>query len=127
MNIAAVFVNLGSRTSVPPVFEIKLELGKEAEVPASVEIEMGHRSVYHISIVVLGSGAKHPVVEILIFDAVFESQREVQLWVIARRDVFDGIEEVRALRRVREKAPILLGREWIQWRTRGVRRRTAWP
>src|SRR5271154_2150802 len=126
MNIAAVFVNLGSRTSVPPVFEIKLELGEEAEVAAGVEIEMGHRSVHHISIVVLGSGAKHPVVEILVFNAVFESQREVQLRICAKGNVLYGIEEIRALRRVCENTPILLGGKWIQRWTRRIWSRTRW-
>src|SRR5277367_413878 len=126
MNIAAVFVNLGPWAAVPPFFEIKLELGEEAEVPAGVEIEMGHHPVHDESIVILRSGAKHPVVEILVFDAVFESQREVQLRICAKGNVLYGIKEVRALRRVCEKTPILLGRKWIQRWTRRIWSRTRW-
>src|SRR5271156_3521395 len=81
---------------------------------------MGHRSVHQISIVVLESGAKHPVVEILVFDPIFESQREVQLRVFAKWNVLDGIKEFRTLRRVCEKTPILLGRKWIQRWTRRI-------
>src|ERR1700722_3176143 len=91
-----------------------------------MEIEMGHHPVHDVSIVVLKPGAKYPVVEILVFDTVFESQREVRLWVFAQRNVLRRVEKVRALRRVCEKTPILLSREWIQGGTCWVWSRTRW-
>jgi hypothetical protein len=97
MNVAAVFVNLGPWAAIPAIFEVELELAKEAEVAAGMEIEMGHHSVHDVSIVVLRSGAKHPIVEILVFDAIFEPKREVQLRIFAERDVLYAVEEVRAL------------------------------
>src|SRR5271156_1111905 len=126
MNVAAVFINLGSWAAIPAVFEIKLELGEKAEVAAGMEIEMGHRPVHDVSVVVLRSGAEHPVVEIFIFDAVFEAQGEVQLRVFAKRNVLHGVEEIRALRRVCEKTPILLGGKWIQRWTRRIWSGTRW-
>ena len=82
MNIAAVFIYIWPRTTVPTVFVVKFELGKQAEVPARMEIEMGHHPVHYVSILILRPGAKHPVVVILVFDTVFESQRKVQLRVL---------------------------------------------
>src|SRR5580658_8591910 len=90
-----------------------------------MEVEMGHHPIQDISMVVLRPGAKHPVVEVLVFDAVFQSQREVQIRVFAKRNVLHRIEEIRALRRVREKTPILLGGKWIQLWTRRIWRRTG--
>jgi hypothetical protein len=111
MNITAVFVDSRPWATVPPVGVIKLEFGKQAQVNARVEIEMGHRPVHDVAIVVLRTGAKHPVFEILVFDTVFESQREVQLWVFAKPNVLCLVEKVSTLRRVCEKIPILLGRK----------------
>ncbi len=126
MNIAAIFVDLRAWTTVPPVLVVKLKLRKQAEVTARVEIEMGHHPVHDVSIVVLRSRAKHPVVVILVLDTVFESRRKVPLRVVAKWNVLDGVEEVRALRRVCEKTPILLCREWIQrWASR-IWSRTRW-
>src|SRR5277367_1743248 len=107
MDIAGVFVDLGPWSAISPVYEIKLELGKEAEVPSCVEIEMGHHPVHDVSVVVLRSCAKHPVVEILVFNSVLKPQREVQLRVFAKWNVLHRVEEIRALRRVCEKTPIL--------------------
>jgi len=87
---------------------------------------MGHDSVHDVSIVVLRSLAKHPIVVILAFDTVFESQREVLLRVFAERNVLDRIKEVRTLRRVGEKTPILFCGKRIQSRTRRVWSRTGW-
>ena len=81
MNVAGGFVDSGSRATIPIGDEVELEFGKQPEVFARVEIEMGHHPVHDVSIVVLRRSAKHPVVEVLVFDAVFESQREVLLGV----------------------------------------------
>src|ERR1700677_4090106 len=87
---------------------------------------MGHHSVIDESVVVLRRGPKHPVLVILVFDAVFKAQRKVHLRVVTKRNVLDRVEEVRALRWVGEKTPILLGRKRIQWRTCWIWRRTRW-
>jgi hypothetical protein len=126
MDIAAVFVNSGPRPAVPAVGRVKFELGKEAEVITGMEIEMGHHPVHDVSIVVLRPGAKHPIVEILVFDSVFKSQREVFLWVFAQRNVLRRVEKVRARRRVCKKTPILFCRERIQGGTCRVWSRTKW-
>lgn len=69
------------------VGRLNFELGKEAEVITRMEIEVGHNPVYDISIVVLRPGAKYPIVEIPVFDTIFESQRKVHLWVLTQRNV----------------------------------------
>jgi hypothetical protein len=124
MSIASVFVDLRSRATVSPVLLVKLEFGKQAKVIARVEIEMGHRPVQEISVVLLRRGVKHPVVVILVLDAVFKSQRKVHLRVVAKWNVLDSVEKVCALRRVYQKTPILFCRKWIQRRTRRVWSRT---
>ena len=53
MNIAVVFVDLGSWAAVPSAFVVKLKLGKETQVTAGVEIYMGHRPIQGVSMVVL--------------------------------------------------------------------------
>ena len=84
---------------------------------------MGHRTVENVSVVVLRARAKEEVVVILVLDAVFESEREVHLRVVAKWNVLGRIEEVRALRRVGEKTPILLGGKRIQRWTQRIWRR----
>ncbi len=41
MNVAGIFVNSGSWATIPIGDEVKLEFGKQPEVTARVEIEMG--------------------------------------------------------------------------------------
>ena len=98
MNVAAIFVYLGSRAAISVIFKVKLEFGKQAEVMACVEIEVGHHAVHYVTVVVLRSLAKHPGVVILVLHAVLESEREIELRVVAQRNVLNGIEEVGALR-----------------------------
>src|SRR5271154_7046797 len=87
---------------------------------------MGHHPVHDVSIVVLRTGAEHPVVVILVFDTVFEPQRKVELRIVAKPNVLRWVEKVRAFRRVGKKTPILLCGEWIQRWTRRVWRWTRW-
>ena len=51
---------------------------------------MGHYPVHDVSVVILRPSAKHPVVVVLVFDAVFESQRKVQLRVSPNEMYFTG-------------------------------------
>jgi hypothetical protein len=126
MNITAVFVDIGTWATVPSVFVVKLEFGKQAKVIARVEIEMGHHPVHDVSVLALRPSAEHPVFVILVFDPVFESHREPQIRVLTEQNVLRQIEEVCALRRVREKTPILLCRKWIQRRPFRIWSRTRW-
>jgi hypothetical protein len=67
MNIAARSSSMSGRG--PPFLQsslVKFEFGKQAEVIARVEIEMGHHPVHDVPVLVLGPGAKHPVVVILV-------------------------------------------------------------
>ena len=60
---------------------------------------------------VLRRGPKHPVIVVLVLNAIFEAQRKVHLRVVIEWNVLDRVEEVGALRRVCQKTPILVPQE----------------
>src|ERR1700722_4856344 len=126
MNVPAVLVDSGPRSAVSPVGVVKFKLGKEARIFARVEIKMGHHSVHDVAIVVLRTGAKHPVVKILVFDTIFESKRKGEAGIAVEPNVLSWVEKVRTLGRIRQETPILLSRKWIQRRPRPIWRRTRW-
>ena len=63
-----------------------------------MEIEIRLHPVHDVSIVVLRPGAQHEVGVMLVFDAVFKSQREIE--VRAKPNVLRRVEEVRAFGRI---------------------------
>jgi hypothetical protein len=75
---------------------------------------MRHHADQCVAGVILRAGTEHPVIEVLVLCATFEAQGSIVLRFNSEGKIFEVIVRISSLRRVGQKAPILLCREWIE-------------
>src|SRR3984885_16361812 len=87
---------------------------------------MWHHAAQDVTVMVLRSGAEHPVAVVLILRAIFQPEREISLRIVPQANVFRWIEEIGMQRRPSKKAPVLLSGKWIQGRPSGIAHIARW-
>src|ERR1700733_13290290 len=87
---------------------------------------MWHHSAQDVTVMVLRSGAEHPVAVVLILRAIFQPEREISLRIVPQANVFRWIEEIGMQRRPSKKTPVLLRGKRVQRWSTGVAHMARW-
>jgi hypothetical protein len=93
MDVPAVLIHSGPGATCSSCNIVELKLREQPEVAPGMQIEVRHHAAHHVAVMVLRSGAQHPVVVVLILCAILQPEREISLWTAAQRDVFRWIEK----------------------------------
>src|ERR1700679_164955 len=96
MKISSISIDASARTTISADTVVELQLCEEAQIRSSMQIDMWHHTAHHIAVVILRPCPKHPVIEIFVLRAIFETERGIMLRVTSPRHILVAIQGIRS-------------------------------
>ncbi len=113
MKISSIFIDVRPQTTISADTVVELQLCEEAQIRSIMQIDMWHHTAHHIPVVILRSRPKHPVIEIFVLRAIFETERGIMLRVTSPMHILVAIQGTRSGFWIGEETPVLLRGERV--------------